>query len=157
MNTPFSQTVQATEPQLKSEEMDQILGAIVSGKYSWACALILRFTGHEPLHYLPQRTYTRIMRENWYSPNHSHKNCPPAPVNPYPTWPANQAPQNQSQHNPSHRLLRDLDYHDRADAQAESVQGGSCFAPWFYRRSLQAYTVPDWQNQIAIGFVTNFG
>jgi hypothetical protein len=129
MNTPFSQTVQATEPQLKSEEMDQILGAIVSGKYSWACALILRFTGHEPLNYLPQRTYTRIMRENWYSPNHSQ----------------------------SHPLLRDLDHDDRADAQAESVQGGSCFDPWFYRRSLQAYTAPDWQNQITIGFATNFG
>jgi hypothetical protein len=124
MNTAFSQTVQAAERQLKSEEMDQILSAILSGKYSWACALILQFTGHEPLNYLPQRTYTRIMRENWYAPNHK-KSAPPAPTNPYPNWHNHQ----------SNRLLRDLDYHDRADHEAERLQGGMfqgvCMTPWF--------------------------
>jgi hypothetical protein len=139
MNTSFSQTVQAAERQLKSEEMDQILSAILSGKYSWACALMLQFTGHEPLNYLPQRTYTRIMRENWYAPNHQ-KNVPSAPTNPYPNWHNHQ----------SNQLLRDLDYHDRADHEAGQLQGGMfqggmfqggmfqggtfqgvCVTPWF--------------------------
>jgi hypothetical protein len=122
MNTPFTQTVQSSGPQLKSEEMDQVISAILSGKYSWACALVLRFTGHEPLNYLPQRTYTRIMRENWYAPNPSRKDCPSAPTNPYPHWPASQ----------SNKLLRDLDYDDRVESEAEQVQGGG-FNPWFYR------------------------
>lgn len=121
MNTPFTQTVQSSGPQLKSEEMDQVISAILSGKYSWACALVLRFTGHEPLNYLPQRTYTRIMRENWYAPNPSRKDCPSAPTNPYPNWPASQS-----------KLLRDLDYDDRTESAAEQVQGGS-FNPWFDR------------------------
>jgi hypothetical protein len=132
MNTSFTQTAQADERQLKSDEMDQILSAILSGKYSWACALILRYTGHEPLNYLPQRTYTRIMRENWYSPNHNRKSQPTAPTNPYPNWPASQA---------SH-LLRDLDHHDRAEP-IEQVQGGS-FNPWFYRLGDAAPSCRSW-------------
>jgi hypothetical protein len=50
--------------QIAPEKLDQIIGAISSGKYSWACVLMLRALGENPLHYIPQRTYTRVMREN---------------------------------------------------------------------------------------------
>lgn len=49
---------------MTTEQFEQIVEAIVSGKYSWACLLILRFAGYNPLHYIPYRTYNRLMKEN---------------------------------------------------------------------------------------------
>ena len=46
------------------EQFSQIVAAILAGKYSWACVLILRFAGYNPLHYLPYRTYKRLMKDN---------------------------------------------------------------------------------------------
>ena len=46
------------------EQFNQIVEAIISGKYSWACLLILRFAGYNPLHYIPYRTYNRLMKDN---------------------------------------------------------------------------------------------
>jgi hypothetical protein len=52
------------ESLITPEELNQIIEAIADGRYSWACVLILRFIGYNPLHYIPQRTYSRIMKEN---------------------------------------------------------------------------------------------
>ncbi|NEO99154.1 MAG: HetP family heterocyst commitment protein [Symploca sp. SIO2E9] len=49
---------------LSSEQFNQIVEAILDGKYSWACVLILRFAGYNPLHYIPYRTYSRLNKEN---------------------------------------------------------------------------------------------
>lgn len=46
------------------EQLNEIIGAITEGRYSWACVLILRFVGHNPLHFIPQRTYSRLIKEN---------------------------------------------------------------------------------------------
>ncbi|WP_416665923.1 HetP family heterocyst commitment protein [Egbenema bharatensis] len=46
------------------EQFDCIVKAIVEGKYSWACVLILRFAGYNPAHYIPYRTYKRLIKEN---------------------------------------------------------------------------------------------
>jgi hypothetical protein len=46
------------------EQLNQILEAIVDGKYSWACILMLRSVGYNPLNYIPYRTYARMMKEN---------------------------------------------------------------------------------------------
>lgn len=46
------------------EQFTQVVEAILAGKYSWACVLILRFAGYNPLHYIPYRTYNRLMKEN---------------------------------------------------------------------------------------------
>lgn len=108
MNIPFSHGMsphdRIADPQISSEQMDQILNAILSGKYSWACALILQFTGHEPIHYLPQRTYTRIMRDNVYAP------CKPNPGT-------------------NSGLLADLHPRELSEAEAHQLQGG--FSAWF--------------------------
>jgi hypothetical protein len=74
------------------EELNQIIEVIADGRYSWACVLILRFIGYNPLHYIPQRTYSRLMKENSQvvtasasthkqnlkSVNHHHLNSSPA-------------------------------------------------------------------------------
>jgi hypothetical protein len=46
------------------EQFNQVIAAIAEGRYSWACVLILRFIGYNPLHYIPQRTYSRLIKEN---------------------------------------------------------------------------------------------
>jgi hypothetical protein len=46
------------------EQFEQVVEAILAGKYSWACVLILRFSGYNPLHYIPYRTYNRLMKQH---------------------------------------------------------------------------------------------
>jgi hypothetical protein len=52
------------EKVMTQEQFNQIVEAIVDGKYSWACVLILRFADFNPLHYIPYRTYKRLLKEN---------------------------------------------------------------------------------------------
>jgi len=49
---------------MSQEQLNQIVEAILAGKYSWACVLILRFAGYNPLHYIPYRTYNRLVKDN---------------------------------------------------------------------------------------------
>ncbi len=49
---------------MTTEQFTQVVDAILNGKYSWACLLILRFAGYNPLHYIPYRTFNRLMKEN---------------------------------------------------------------------------------------------
>ena len=49
---------------MTADQFNQVVGAILDGKYSWACVLILRFAGYNPLHYVPYRTYNRLMKDN---------------------------------------------------------------------------------------------
>jgi len=51
-------------PTIKPEQFTQIIDAIIDGKYSWACFLLLRSAGHNPVHYLPYRTYNRLIKKN---------------------------------------------------------------------------------------------
>lgn len=46
------------------EELNSIVAAILAGKYSWACVLFLRYLGYNPMHYIPYRTYNRLLKEN---------------------------------------------------------------------------------------------
>jgi len=56
-NTKFEKTI-------SPEQFAEVIEAILDGKYSWACVLVLRFAGYNPLHYIPYRTYQRIIKEN---------------------------------------------------------------------------------------------
>jgi hypothetical protein len=46
------------------EQMTQVIEAIVDGKYSWACVLMLHSIGYNPIDYIPYRTYARIIKDN---------------------------------------------------------------------------------------------
>jgi hypothetical protein len=46
------------------QQFDKVVEAILAGKYSWACVLMLRIVGYNPLHYIPYRTYNRLLKEN---------------------------------------------------------------------------------------------
>lgn len=49
---------------MNPDQFDRVVTAIVEGKYSWACVLILRFAGYNPAHYIPYRTYKRLIKGN---------------------------------------------------------------------------------------------
>lgn len=49
---------------MTNQQFDQVVKAIIEGRYSWACVLILRFAGYNPAHYIPYRTYRRLVKEN---------------------------------------------------------------------------------------------
>lgn len=64
MNQRLSSTRTNQEPTINSEQFNQIVEAIAAGKYSWACVLILNFANYNPLHFIPYRTYKRLIKEN---------------------------------------------------------------------------------------------
>lgn len=49
---------------MSSDQFSQVVTAISEGRYSWACVLILRFAGYNPVHFIPYRTYSRLLKEN---------------------------------------------------------------------------------------------
>lgn len=49
---------------ITNDQLEQVIAAISNGRYSWACVLILRFIGYNPLHFIPQRTYSRLIKEH---------------------------------------------------------------------------------------------
>jgi hypothetical protein len=49
---------------MTEEQFNRVIEAILAGKYSWACVLILTFAGYNPLHYIPYRTYNRLIKIN---------------------------------------------------------------------------------------------
>lgn len=54
--------------------MEEVIAAILARKYSWACVLILRFHGYDPVDYIPYRTYIRLLKENYHCKNKDAKN-----------------------------------------------------------------------------------
>jgi hypothetical protein len=64
INHHISGSSRDLEQKMNPEQLDRIVEAILAGKYSWACVLILRFAGYNPLHYIPYRTYNRLLKEN---------------------------------------------------------------------------------------------
>ena len=64
MNHDISGTISHLDKKIHPEQLDQVVEAILAGKYSWACVLMLRLVGYNPLHYIPYRTYNRLLKEN---------------------------------------------------------------------------------------------
>ncbi|MFM2062203.1 MAG: hypothetical protein RLZZ507_1873 [Cyanobacteriota bacterium] len=64
MNQDISGNSGLPDKKINPEQFDQVVEAILAGKYSWACVLMLRFVGYNPLHYIPYRTYNRLLKEN---------------------------------------------------------------------------------------------
>ena len=68
--TRSSQSVIDRPTKLEAQDAEQIIAAILLGKYSLACVLMLQHMGYNPMDYIPYRTYKRLMNEQ----NGSKKN-----------------------------------------------------------------------------------
>ena len=87
---------------MTDEQFNQIVEAIISGKYSWACVLILEFAGYNPLHYIPYRTYNRLIKDNLVRST-SPEVVTTAPVK-------SSSPKRSQSFNNSSKQLQDLSY-----------------------------------------------
>jgi hypothetical protein len=64
MTHPIPSSNSSPDKTINHEQFNEITEAILAGKYSWACFLLLRCAGYNPLHYIPYRTYNRLVKEN---------------------------------------------------------------------------------------------
>ncbi|MGB3654716.1 MAG: HetP family heterocyst commitment protein [Rivularia sp. (in: cyanobacteria)] len=58
---------------MNNKQVEEVIKAILTRKYSWACVLILRFHGYDPVDYIPYRTYIRLLKENYQVHNNETK------------------------------------------------------------------------------------
>ncbi|MER3435239.1 MAG: heterocyst differentiation protein [Leptolyngbya sp. ERB_1_1] len=92
------------------EQFKQVVEAITEGRYSWACVLILRFAGYNPVHFIPHRTYSRLLKESRML--HATESTT----------------QNSASRCPTQ--IKDLAYVEVIESQESSPHGGS-FPQWF--------------------------
>jgi hypothetical protein len=62
-STRSSQTIIDRPAQPEPQDAEHIVSAIILGKYSWACVLMLQRMGYNPMDYIPYRTYNRLMKD----------------------------------------------------------------------------------------------
>jgi len=67
MSSQISSHVNTQGKTINDQQLDEVVSAILAGKYSWACVLMLKFAGYNPIHYIPYRTYHRIVKDNYES------------------------------------------------------------------------------------------
>lgn len=91
---------------MSEEQFEEVVEAILAGKYSWACVLILQAAGYNPLHYIPYRTYNRLIKDNRLKKRDS---SPEKKV---------------AQSNQSTRQLEDLSYLDRVEQEESKITAG---------------------------------
>lgn len=123
MNQQFPYSNSKLDKVMTIDQFNQVVEAILAGKYSWACVLILRFAGYNPLHYIPYRTYNRLIKDNRQSDRSNQNN----------KFKQKSAIQSRSSHSPKNcAQISDLCYLETVDRQqsAKEVRGGK--RNWFY-------------------------
>ena len=108
---------------MTTEQFNQIVDAILAGKYSWACVLILRFAGYNPLHYIPYRTYNRLLKDHRQATKNSQTKLEKSTKS--------KANQSNSQV-PPQRLsqITDLNYLEVVNDKNQSIHGGYRESYW---------------------------
>ena len=138
---------------IHSEQFDQVVEAILAGKYSWACVLMLRFAGYNPLHYIPYRTYNRLIKEHSpkkSNPQHSSENI--------------KIPKNGSNRRKDNNMspsclnkIKDLAYLEVVGKQKTEIRGGSNVDKWLETQIREYQSMkPDLNQEENQDFSLNF-
>lgn len=117
---------------INHEQLTEIIEAILAGKYSWACFLLLRCTGYNPLHYIPYRTYNRLVKENRQISRLSGRETNNQKSD-------HQCSETRSNHIASRQhssKITDLDYLEVVNDQHQQLRGGN-LEPWLESNSLK--------------------
>lgn len=131
MNRPASyigSANQSMDKVMEPEQFTQVIEAILEGKYSWACVLILRFAGYNPLHYIPYRTYNRLVKDNSSAQSfnkHSSKN----PTQKQPEQEMDKHLYSSKDAQKSLHLIQDLAYLEIPKEPPSKIRGG--WRSWF--------------------------
>ena len=118
---------------MSEEEFALVIDAILNGKYSWACVLILKNAGYEPGHYIPYRTLNRLIKENGFPTCHDSDACQPRP--------SSRRTVNHRTKRTARKGIRDLNFFELSANESKEVKGGS-LATWSILdrlRSMEAY------------------
>lgn len=121
MNQDISNLSSNLKKTIHPEQFDQVVEAILAGKYSWACVLMLKFSGYNPLHYIPYRTYNRLLKENSQASKSQQQQNLSLQI-------AKQAAEKRPETNISPSCLskiKDLAYLDVARKKKAEIRGGS--------------------------------
>ncbi|AUT02642.1 heterocyst differentiation protein [Nostoc sp. CENA543] len=113
------------------QQFDKVVEAILAGKYSWACVLMLRIAGYNPLHYIPYRTYNRLLKENSESGRVQQSH------------PSNATMGKSSETHTSSSCLskiKDLAYFEVVGKQKTEIRGGSIDA-WFAQKIYETQSI----------------
>ncbi|BAY11135.1 HetP family heterocyst commitment protein [Calothrix sp. NIES-2098] len=127
MNYQISSAQKNYHKAISPEQLNQVIEAITEGRYSWACVLILRFVGYNPLHFIPQRTYSRLIKEN----NQAQQTTLVSTAtnrNLSASFQSSINSMNSSTKRASSQVLskiNDLDYMETSDKKQASLNGGS--------------------------------
>ncbi|MDJ0599950.1 MAG: HetP family heterocyst commitment protein [Crocosphaera sp.] len=113
---------------MTEQQFEEIVGAIVAGKYSWACVLILQTAGYNPLHYIPYRTYNRLIKDNCL--NKSNQKVKSAQKQSSNQVKSAQQSQKCSSRQRSHKI-QDLNYIENLNEQTQEVMGGYQIQTYF--------------------------
>jgi hypothetical protein len=113
---------------ISSEQLNQIVEAILDGKYSWACVLLLRCTGYNPLQYIPYRTYNRLLKENTNIEQLSQSRTVSSHKNREDTTTRFKGKSSQS----SLTEISDLAYLEEIDEPSQKLKGGSRIQWWIF-------------------------
>jgi hypothetical protein len=95
---------------LNQNQLDEIVTAILAGKYSWACFLLLRYAGYNPLDYIPYRTSNRLIKDNMQVGKSSNTNVSPMVRG--------------TERKPALSKISDLDYLDTIHQHTMATKGG---------------------------------
>jgi len=49
---------------ISQDKMDKIIDAVIDGKYSYACLIMLEEAGYDPAQYITYRTYNRLQKQH---------------------------------------------------------------------------------------------
>ena len=124
MSQNFCSSNSQLDQVMAPEQFNQIVEAILVGKYSWACVLILRFAGYNPLHYLPYRTYKRLMKDNRQSDSNSGQEKHHRALCPEP----NAIKSGRASAQRRSRQINDLSYKEAVEHELIGVSGGTLLA-----------------------------
>jgi len=110
---------------MTDQQFDEVVSAILDGKYSWACMLILEFAGYNPLYYIPRRTYDRLKKENRRKDiDRNRSSRTKALICEDGRDTVSDFPATESHALQAHRTeIRDLTYLEQADSKSQKVQG----------------------------------
>ena len=111
---------------LDPEKISLIEEAIRDHKYSWACVLMLRYLGLNPLEYIPSRTYCRLRRDNEKMDSLNQATT-------------DSLKQDREDAPKCLRKIKDLDYAKPLDSRTQLVQGGSK-EKWFNNKLQTFYS-----------------
>jgi len=135
MHSQMSYSGTKLDKTMNPEQFNQVVEAILAGKYSWACVLILRFAGYNPLHYIPYRTYNRLAKENCQVGRPSRDKTDSINTDQL-------SAATKSDGSASRKCLSkitDIDYLEVVNEQHQQVRGGN-LEPWLESNSFKS----DW-------------